>query len=510
MAQQHHLSTEIPTAEAAGRVRTNGLLDDASCPDAMLATQSCVTAQIADYVSRIRYEDLPSDVIAWAKWLVADNVACAVAGGQTGIAASFLDYQESHGGRPAAAVLGRPTRLPAPQAAAVNAYAATLLSFDDSLVRLGHPGTSVIPGAIAVAEELDRQGSELLVAIVAGYEMSLRLGTAIRPSPERTADVLGLATWQIYGAATAVARLHRLSSEATRDVFGLAAQHAPVPFLRKFHGRPMPWLKNNYGWATMGAVTAGALAARGFAGSRDIFDGKTGFWRMAGSDRYDSAEMTRGLGSEFRLMQVGCKPYGCCRWVHPALDVLRALTAEQPIEPAEVARIEVVTFGEIVRDFAGKWPDTIIEAQFHLPLLIALELLGRSSAKGLVESALEEPQVRGLAAKISLSLLSGADEAFLGRSLLPFRLKVMLTDGSVREGYAEIPGGAPGGPPFGPDEIARKFHVLVAPSLGVPQAERLLHALLDIETRSAREIAALAQPDRRESNRYKEGKSDEL
>lgn len=458
-----------------------------------------MTARLADYVSTIRFEDVPAEVMTWAKWLVADNVACAIAGGQTGMAASFLGYQESQGGTPAAAVFGRPTRLPGPQAAAVNAYAATLLSFDDSFVRLGHPGTSVIPGAIAVAEELDRDGSELLVAIVAGYEMSLRLGTAIRPSPERAADVLGLATWQIYGAASAVARLRRLSLEATRDVFGLTAQHAPVPFLRKFHGRPMAWLKNNYGWATMGAVTAGALAARGFAGSRDIFDGETGFWRMAGSDRYDSAETTRGLGSEFRLMRVGCKPYGCCRWVHPALDVLCALIAEQPIEPAKVARIEIATFGEIVRDFAGKWPETIIEAQFHLPLLVALELLGRSSADGLVESALAEPEARGLAAKVSLSLLPGADDAFLGRSLLPFRLRVMLTDGSVREGYAEIPGGAPGGPPFGPDEIARKFHVLVAPSLGVPQAERLLRALLDLETRSAREIAALTQPGCRES-----------
>lgn len=506
MIQQHHLSTEIPTS---GRVRAIGLLDDASHPGAKPVTGSCVTAQVADYVSRIRYEDLPPDVIVWAKWLVADNVACAIAGGQTGIAASFLEYQESHGGRPTAAVLGRSTRLPAPQAADVNAYAATLLSFDDSLVRLGHPGTSVIPGAIAVAEELDRPGSELLVAIIAGYEVSLRLGTAIRPSPERAATVLGLATWQIYGAASAVARLHRLSPAATRDVFGLTAQHAPVPFLRKFHGRPMPWLKNNYGWATMGAVTAGSLAARGFAGSRDIFDGETGFWRMAGSDQYDSAEMTRALGSEFRLMQVGCKPYGCCRWVHPALDVLRTLAAEQPIEPAKVTRIEVATFGEIVRDFAGKWPDTIIEAQFHLPLLIALELLGRSSANGLVESALEEPQARELAAKVSLSLLSGADDAFFGRSLLPFRLKVMLTDGSIREGYAEIPGGAPGGPPFGPDEIARKFHVLVEPTLGSPQSERLLDAVLDIETTSAREIAALAQPSRRESIRAKEGRSDE-
>lgn len=460
----------------------------------MPSTQNGVTARLADYVSTIKFEDVPADVMAWAKWLVADNVACAMAGGQTGIAANFLDYHESHGGRPAAAVLGRSTRLPAPQAAAVNAYAATLLSFDDSFVRLGHPGTSVIPGAIAVAEELDRDGSELLAAIVAGYEISLRLGTAIRPSPERGADVLGLATWQIYGAASAVARLRRLSLESTRDVFGLTAQHAPVPFLRKFHGRPMAWLKNNYGWATMGAVTAGALAARGFAGSRDIFDGVTGFWRMAGSDRYDSAEMTRGLGSEFRLMRVGCKPYGCCRWLHPALDVLRALTAEQPIEPAKVSRIEIATFGEIVRDFAGKWPETIIEAQFHLPFLIALELLGRSSAAGLVESALAEPEARGLAAKISLLFLPGADDAFLERSLLPFRLKVMLTDGSVREGYAEIPGGAPGGPPFGPDEIARKFHVLVAPSVGASQAGRLLQALLDLETRSAREIAALAQP----------------
>lgn len=477
--------------------RQNGKLGRATrtAPDS--ATEASITAQLADYVSNTTLGAVPPEVVTWVKWLVADNIACAIAGARTALAMNFLDYHQSYGGNAEAAVLGGAVRLPTPQAAAVNTYAATLLSFDDSFVRLGHPGTSVIPGALAVAEQLDRDGSELLAAIIAGYEMSLRLGAAIRPSSQRSAEVLGLATWQIYGAASAVARLRRLSLEATLDVFGLTAQHAPVPFLRKFHGRPMAWLKNNYGWATMGAVTAGALAARGFAASRDIFGGENGFWRMAGSDRYDSEEMTKGLGSEFRVMQVGCKPYGCCRWVHPALDVLREMIAEQPIEPADIARIEVATFGEIVRDFAGAWPETIIEAQFHLPCLIALELLGHSSATGLVESALEGPQARALAAKVSLSLLPGADDAFLSRSLLPFRIKVALADGSAREGYAEIPGGAPGGRPFGPDEIARKFHALTGPSLGAAGAERLLDAVMDLERRSAREIAALAQPGHR-------------
>ncbi|MEI9425822.1 hypothetical protein O7A70_32490 [Mesorhizobium sp. Cs1299R1N1] len=50
-----------------------------------------------------------------------------------------------------------------------------------------------------------------IAAIVGGYEMSLRFGTAIRPSEDRDRQVKGFATWQIFGGCTAASLLHRFS-----------------------------------------------------------------------------------------------------------------------------------------------------------------------------------------------------------------------------------------------------------------------------------------------------------
>ncbi|ESZ12160.1 MmgE/PrpD family protein [Mesorhizobium sp. L48C026A00] len=130
------------------------------------------------------------------------------------------------------------------------------MSLDDSYILFGHPGASNIPAALAVAEELGSSGKELIAAIVGGYEMSLRLGTAMRPSEDRDRKVKGYATWQIFGACTAASLLQRFSAIQIADAYGLTPMHAPLPFLCKFHSRPMSLLKNNYGWANKGAIMA--------------------------------------------------------------------------------------------------------------------------------------------------------------------------------------------------------------------------------------------------------------
>lgn len=86
---------------------------------------------------------------------------------------------------------------------------------------------------------------------------------------------------------------------------------------------------------------------------------------------------------EFRILDVGFKRYGCCRWMHTALDVVRELISQCKLEAENVATVEVTGFKEIARDFCGDWPSSILEAQFHLPYLASLEFFGLSSARGL-------------------------------------------------------------------------------------------------------------------------------
>ncbi len=79
-------------------------------------------------------------------------------------------------------------------------------------------------------------------------------------------------------------------------------------------------VKNNYGYMADIGVR-GALGAKlGYTEPRDILDGDTGFWRMAGFDGCDFNHMIERLGHDYRILQVGFKPYSCCWNLHSPID----------------------------------------------------------------------------------------------------------------------------------------------------------------------------------------------
>ncbi|MER9671060.1 MmgE/PrpD family protein [Mesorhizobium sp. M0203] len=402
-----------------------------------------LTERIAGLVAGATYNGLPGDVRDKAKLLLLDHIGCMVAGSATQGAQMMTGYLAGTDGGGPSTVFGTSYRMTAANAAHANATSASMLSLDDSFVLFGHPGASIIPAAVAVAEQTGATGEQLIAAIVCGYEMSLRLGTALRPSEDRDRQVKDLASWQIFGACSAASLLHGFDSVEVSDAFGLTPMHAPLPYLRKFHSRPMSLLKNNYGWANKGAITAVELVRAGFHGKRTIFDGEDGFWAMAGSDRFDEGALTAEWGQRFFILETGFKPYGVCRWIHTTVDALRSLQERKPFWAADVAEVHVETVGEFVREFNGPWPGSTVEAAFHIPSAVALELHDKSSTTGLRDGDLLEPALKETASRVKLSVLSGADERFYAKRLLPAKVNVTMNDGTVLVAEAEVPTGAP-------------------------------------------------------------------
>ncbi|MEM7123134.1 MAG: MmgE/PrpD family protein [Pseudomonadota bacterium] len=436
-----------------------------------------LAVDVATELQKIRFDDLPPDVVGKIKLLILDHLGCMISGGATDHARTLRKVLTKGDDGGDVSVFGTETRMTAANAAHANAHAASAFSLDDSYVRFGHPGASIIPAAIAVAEERDASGTDLLTAIVAGYEMSLRLGAAIVATEPRDQQVKGLACWQIFGAAAALAKLHGFSAMQTADVFGLAAIHAPVPFIRKFHSKPMNRLKNNYGWANRGAITAAAFVEAGFHGNKEIFDGDSGFWVMAGSDRFDPDAMTNELGERFMVQDVGFKPYGVCRWIHTAIDCTRELMKSLGLNKDNLDVLHVETVEEFVRDFGGAWPQSTLEAIFHIPYALALELHGKSSSLGLRDEDLNDADLKRTGQKVTLAVLEGAAEAFYADARLPVRLTARRRDGTSRAVTAEWPTGQPKGPPFGRDEVVGKFFALALPVVGKDRAEALIAAV---------------------------------
>jgi 2-methylcitrate dehydratase PrpD len=430
----------------------------ASSPDA--------TARVAEYIARVRPQDVPAEALSAARRHLLDTAACAVGATHLEPVRILRDAWTRAGGIGDATLLGTTHRVPVDTAACVNAHAANALDFDDSDLGYGHPGPPIVPAALAVAEAEGRTMEQLLTALVVGYEVGQRVGRYMRPSPERFGEVWGYATWQVFGGVAAVANLLGLEAEQVLHALGIAGTVAPVPSLRKLGftpaDRPWSWVKNGYGWAAEAAVRSCLLAQAGFRANRSIFDGEHGFWRIGGSDRQDIDALVADLGrSEPLILGCGLKPYACCRFTHTALDAVRRIQEQHEIRSEDVAAVEVSGFAELVR-LSGPAPRSIIDAQFHVPHLVALELAGRSSSHGLAESDLSDETVATLRDRVAVRLDEAADAAFFsGAVRYPAHVEVTLRDGAHHHASADRPWGAVGGPPFTAEQRADKLSRLI-------------------------------------------------
>jgi 2-methylcitrate dehydratase PrpD len=443
------------------------------------------TRALADYVASATYEQLPPRVTEAAKGYILDSVANMIGGARTRPGEIVLEQFGALGGASEATIIATGQRVPSLHAAYVNASLSNLLDFDDTYRYISHPGATIVPAALAVGEKRRASGRQVIAAVVVAYEVSLRICDAIRPTPARAKQAWGMSTWQIFGAATAAASVLGLDARRVAVAFGHAGMSAPVPFLKKVgtapEDRPIRWLKNNFGWATMGGVLAADLAARGMHGTESIFDGPTGFWVMAGSDRCDFDAFRAGLGERYLMSETGIKPYACCRWTHTALDAVRDINARERIDPKLIESVEIVTTTEIRDTFGITEPEDVLDAQLALPVLVALELTGQSSAHGITPASLRDPLVRQLVGRIRVEATAEADRQFNEHRLMPASVVVRTSDGARHSAAHTVAKGEPERP-LNYDEIRSKFMDLAASVVGAQHADRTASKIDELDS----------------------------
>src|SRR5947207_3373506 len=132
------------------------------------------TVRLAEYAAALRYEDLPREVLACAKDAIIDTVAACICGAAMPWSRIVIDYAERTGPGGNSHILGPGSAVQAPAAALANGALAHAFELD-SLTRPGagaHPGATVLPPALAVAQQagVGATGRDLIAAFVAGNE----------------------------------------------------------------------------------------------------------------------------------------------------------------------------------------------------------------------------------------------------------------------------------------------------------------------------------------------------
>jgi 2-methylcitrate dehydratase PrpD len=442
------------------------------------------TAALAGFASGLALDDVPAPVVRAVKRLVLDHLGCALGGSRTPLARAAAGVAAADGDGGAATVIGTRRRAAPGPGAFANAMAANALDYDDTGAT-GHPGATLIPAALALAETEGRSGADLLAALVAGYEVGARILAGVQPSWERRVEVYGSGTVQTFGATAAAARLLGFDAETTLGALGLAGAFAPLPHEGKFGWDEdrLSWIKDNVAWPAEAGVRAARLAARGFPATRTILDGERGLWRMMGSDRGDAGRMVRGLGTEWDVLGLSLKPYPCCRWIHSTLDATRELVARHGLRPGDVRRVTVRSIEAFPRWFHGRRPPTMVDAEFSVPHALAMVLLDRPRAGWWQPANRTDPVVLDLMDRVELLADPAAQATWVAlrhSARIPATVAIETPAGTVEQARRYARGGVD--EPLPDEEVERKYRELAEPVVGAAAAARIVDAVGKLES----------------------------
>lgn len=354
------------------------------------------TLPAAEFVSGLRWNDVPEPVRLRTEALVRDLAAVTCAGAATPTARIAARYAaEQHGGNQAS-LLYDGARVSTTGAAWANGVLANALDFDDGhrLVK-GHPGAIVIPAALAVAETVGAPREEVLAAITVGYEVAVRAGIALHA---RDADYHGSGSWGAIGAAAAGARLLRLDPAQVGHALGLAEYHAPMaPVMRSVADPAMT--KDACGWGALAGTAAALLAAAGFTATDCL--------------AVDAlADPSAQLGAYWYVGDMYIKAFPCCRWSHPAIAAALTLRAAHGIDPGTIRRVTVRTF-TAAAELSRRPPTTTEEAQYSLLWPVAAALVSADfGVEQVLPSAFDDQLTHDLAGRIDVQIDPALDAEF--------------------------------------------------------------------------------------------------
>jgi 2-methylcitrate dehydratase PrpD len=337
---------------------------------------------LAAFAVNTRFEDLPGEVVRECKRLLLDTVGCAVGGLRTESGQIALQYIDRLGGHPAATVIGRPVKSSAANAAYANARLANVLDADDTFPTSAHFGNATTFGALALAEDLDRPGRDLITAIAVGFDLGARIGSWMgAPFQIEDGRVVGWnelggppasVTWAAIGASASIAQL---SPEQAHHAFGIGGANCPQPTIRKWAGSEVqPMYKYaDAGWCASVGVNAAMLASLGSTGFLGILDGEDGFWKLYGSPTHDDGVLLRGLGSDWQILNTTYKPWPCCRWIHHPLTAFTRLMQAHELRPADIDRVVVrANPFALTPIFCEQQPQDALTAEFSHPHALAV------------------------------------------------------------------------------------------------------------------------------------------
>ena len=277
------------------------------------------TKELARFVTNKKFDDFPDEVINQTKLLILDTLGCALGGYSLAREEVewIVNFVIGQGCKGPSTVYANGYKTSSAYAALANAAMVHTIDFDDThMGSVAHLNASLLGTTIAMGEELQSSGKDIITSFILGFEIGARAGRSVMPSHYKfwhpTATFGGIA------AAAAAAKMMHLDSEGTEYVIGHSIDAASGlryclengDFSKTLH----PAL------AAMKAILFANIVKLGADGPKGMFEYPTGFC-TAYSETANMEALNKDLGQNYEIMADSIKSFPTIQCSHTALQL---------------------------------------------------------------------------------------------------------------------------------------------------------------------------------------------
>ena len=441
------------------------------------------TQRLANFVVDLTYSDIPKAVLDHMKLCLLDTIGCGLFGSTLPWGKILAKFAKDLGGRKESTLLGMGYKVSAPNAALANGTMIHGFELDD-IHRLSiiHPGSVTLPAALAIGEtRKECTGKEFLTAMVAGYEVGLRVGMCVGASHlHRGYHPTG--THGTFAAAAAAGKILGLHEEKMIHALGIAGTQAAGLMAAQYAAMVK---RMHAGRASQSGVYGALLAERGLTGITDILEADYGGYCKVMGETRDLNRAMNGLGEDYEILNVGFKTFSSCGSTFTSLEALSQIMKDHGLKASEIKKITIrsttVTKLHVGWDYK---PEGMTTAQMNLPYCLAVMALeGETFIDQFTEEKIRDPKVLGFIKKIEVIPDQELDR--LGQDYRHATIcQVETENGNLLEKRIDYAKGGPNNP-ITRQEVEDKFRKLAAKVLSEKKARDLYQTIQNIERLSS-------------------------
>ncbi|MFB9122919.1 MmgE/PrpD family protein [Paraburkholderia dipogonis] len=448
---------------------------------------------VVRFIQELKYEHLDAHAHAGVNRLMRDQIALQVGISKLPWSEQLLKYATAQQRPGNSRVSASDLTMSAADAAFVNGSYGHGFEYDDAHgPSYSHPGSCVIPAALAIGEELGSSLEDVVVAMVAGYEVYARIGMLAAP------DLLHRGyhphgTLSNFGAAAVAAKLRGFDAETTLHALAIALSH--VSGTTEYTSTGGSIKRIHAGIGTRNGMAAADMARAGITGPRAFLSGNKGLFRtFLQRPAGDAAERRFVMDRPFEIGTVWLKAYCACYCTHAYIDALRPF-APRRNEIADV-HLKITPHFNVVVGTANAnayEPKNIEHVQFSLPIQAAFTLLGKGNGypvhRDYLAGKVDMAPVIEMARSIRISEEPALEKQYPGKFVAD--VTVTFKDGHAENVFVGDPIGTDTNP-MPEHEQDAKFMDLTADVLGVERARKLLATLRELSpTMKATELTRM-------------------